>query len=199
MSIEFPITPKGRISNSFRKLGIGTFTGAAHFIKHLPYGRNPNKADPATIFTDGRGTCSSKHALLKLLADENGVHDLELVIGIFRMNGRNTPAVKNTLERHRLDHIPEAHCYLKHGELIIDCTRAGSSPSDFADDLITELPIAPDQITQFKVELQRSFIAQWIEDMGPTDHTLEKVWDIREQCIQDLADLDQRHHPLADR
>ncbi len=192
LPFNFYITADKPISRAFRALALGSFAQAARWVQDLPYARNRNKQDPMAVLTDGHGTCSTKHALLKRLADENGEHDLLLVIGLFRMNARNTPAVKATLEHHRLEHIPEAHCYLKYHGVILDHTKPGSTAADFADDLIEEQVISPDQITTFKVEYQRSSIANWLASSAHNRLSLEEIWSIREQCIQDLADAHQR-------
>lgn len=189
---DFSITTDKPISQAFRVRSIHSFAHAARWVQELPYARNLNKLDPLAVLSDGHGTCSTKHALLKSLADENGQLDLQLIIGLFWMNARNTPAVKATLERHRLAHIPEAHCYLKYDGVIMDHTKPGSSAADFAEDLIEELVISPDQITTFKVEHQRAFIADWLATSAHTTLTLEQTWSIREQCIQDLADAHQQ-------
>jgi hypothetical protein len=45
------------------------------------------------VFADGAATCGPKHAVLRQLAIENGIADLKLKLGVFRMSGENTPAV----------------------------------------------------------------------------------------------------------
>lgn len=195
--IDFPITALGKASIAFRALGARSFVEAALYIQHLPYARNASKHDPLTVLTDGCGTCSSKHALLKILADENGQHAIQLMIGLFRMSGRNTPAVSATLKHHRLHHIPEAHCYLKYAGVIMDHTRTGSSAADFSDDLIEEQAITPAQITDYKVRYQQAFIAGWLPGIGRPDLTFEQLWLIREQCILDIANASGKRKTTA--
>jgi hypothetical protein len=65
------------------------------------------------VLVEGRGTCSSKHAVLVELADEIGL-DVRLTPGIFEMSARTHPELTTILERHGLDHVPEAHCYVRH-------------------------------------------------------------------------------------
>jgi hypothetical protein len=43
------------------------------------------------VHTEGRGTCSTKHALLAELATEQRL-PVALVLGIYLMNERNTPS-----------------------------------------------------------------------------------------------------------
>jgi hypothetical protein len=68
---DFDIKSKGEISIEFLDRNILTFNQALLFIRQIPYGRNPDKYNLASVFTDNFGTCSTKHALLKRLADEN--------------------------------------------------------------------------------------------------------------------------------
>ena len=184
---DFEVKPKGKISEAFLKNGILTFRQATNFIQNLPYGRNSNKNDLATIFIDNCGTCSTKHALLKQLADENNFTDIILVCGLFRMSSQNTPEISSTLNKHRLDFIPEAHNYLKYKNQVLDFTKPDATAIDFIDDLIEEIEILPHQITDYKVTYHKNYLATWLDNNKQLDLSLNDIWKIREQCIQDLA------------
>lgn len=187
VSLNFEIKPVGTISKKFLGKNISTFSDATQFVRHLPYGRNNNKADLTTLFADNCGTCSTKHALLKQLADENGYTDLKLITGLFRMNASNTPKISATLQRHNLEYIPEAHNYLKYGNQILDFTNKTSKPADFVDDLIEEIEIQPYQIAEFKVAYHRQYLSNWLDEEKTLNFTLDELWAIREQCIADLS------------
>ena len=187
MTHMFTINSSSEISKEFLKRNISTFEEAARFVKDMPYGRNPNKNNLISLFEDGCGTCSTKHALLKGLADENGFEKLRLMVGIFKMNGTNTPPVSDTLKQHGLDYIPEAHCYLRYDEAVIDCTSPHSGPDDFLSDLLEEIEITPDQITDFKVDYHKQYLAKWLDSANHLTFTLDEIWRIREQCIKDLS------------
>jgi hypothetical protein len=139
------------------------------------------------VFTDHCGTCSTKHALLKELALENKFKELKLMIGLFRMNKYNTPPITAKLLQHNLEYIPEAHCYLKYQDTILDLTKVNSKPSDFLDDLIEEIEILPEQITDYKVNYHKSYLTTWLHNNKHFNFTIDELWKIREQCIQDLA------------
>src|SRR6218665_1646810 len=96
--LNFNITSDQEISQLFKQNNCSDFHSASEFIRNLPYRRNLNKDNLATVFIDECGTCSTKHALLKTLADENNQADFKLILGIFRMNGSNTPKIKSVLE-----------------------------------------------------------------------------------------------------
>ena len=185
--IDFDIKSKGRISTSFMDRNILTFKQASLFVRQLPYRRNTDKNNLTTVFTDHCGTCSTKHALLKELAVENKFEELKLIVGLFRMNKNNTPAIASTLLQNNLEYIPEAHCYLKYQDLILDLTKVNSMPSDFRDDLIDEIEILPDQITAYKVNFHKNYLTTWLHNNTHINYTLDDLWKIREQCIEDLA------------
>ena len=186
-SLNFDIKPTGPISKKFLDLNILTFAEAAKFIRQLTYGRNKNKADLTTLFADNCGTCSTKHAVLKQLADENNITDLKLITGLFRMSAGYTPKIATTLKKYNLDYIPEAHNYLKYHDKILDFTSNTSAPNDFENELIEETEIRPDQISEFKINYHKEYLISWLEKQKRQDLTFDELWDIREQCIADLS------------
>lgn len=185
---DFDIKSMGQISKEFTDRNIVTFKQASLFIKQLAYGRNADKNNLATVFTDNCGTCSTKHALLKRLADENEFEKVKLIVGLFKMNKKNTPQVSSTLEKYNLEYIPEAHCYLKYEDKIIDLTKLNSKPTDFLDELIEEIEILPEQITDFKVNYHKNYLASWLDKNKQINLSLNDLWKIREECIQKLSD-----------
>lgn len=184
--INFNIKPAGNISTAFIERNVVTFFQAIAFIRQLPYRRNKHKEDLTTVFTDGYGTCSTKHALLKQLAIENNAGFVKLKLGIFKMNKENTPKIADTLATYGLEYIPEAHNYLQAGNQVIDCTTANASGENFMSDLMTEIEIQPDQITSFKVDFHKQILAKWLAENNTLGYTLPELWAIREACISDL-------------
>ncbi|MCD0476000.1 hypothetical protein LPB87_16505 [Flavobacterium sp. EDS] len=184
---DFEIKSTGKISKEFLDRNILTFNEAAVFIKELAYGRNQDKINLASVFTDNYGTCSTKHALLKKLADENNFGTIKLIVGIFKMNSKNTPEIALTLLEHKLYYIPEAHCYLKFEDKIIDLTKINSAPTDFLDELIEEIEILPEQITDYKINYHKNHLLTWLDKNKQISLSLNDLWKIREQCIQNLA------------
>lgn len=186
---NFKINRLGNISNRFLEYNIYTFQQALDFVRHLPYGRNLNKSDLITVFVEGCGTCSTKHALLKQLAIENNYDNIKLIMGLFKMNANNTPEITKTLNENKLDYIPEAHCYLKIENEIIDVMKVNSKPEDFANDLIEEKEILPNQIADYKEAYHKNYLENWLKGNKQIIYTLNELWAIREQCIQDLSRL----------
>ena len=185
---DFDIKSKGQISKEFIDRNILTFNQASIFVRQLTYGRNADKNNLASVFTDNCGTCSTKHALLKKLADENNFEKVKLIVGLFKMNKKNTPEISETLHKNQLEFIPEAHCYLKFEDQIIDLTKINSKPTDFLDDLIEEIEISPEQITDYKVNYHKNYLLTWLNKNEQISYSLNDIWKIREQCIQKLSE-----------
>ncbi len=182
---NFTIDAVGEVPALFRERGFTDFAGAAAYISRLPYRRNRDKTQPATVLAEHCGTCSTKHALLYALAAEHGRREVVLMLGIFKMKADSTPRISATLRRHGLDYIPEAHNYLRiHGE-IADYTWPDAP--DFSKDLLIEQEILPAQITDFKVDFHQAFLRSWLRENPAVPYTPEALWVIREQCIRDLA------------
>lgn len=68
---DFPIKPVGPVAEVFLHKQITTFHRAIKHVQQLPYGRIPTTDHCMKVLTEGKGTCSSKHALLKNLAMEH--------------------------------------------------------------------------------------------------------------------------------
>lgn len=155
-------------------------------IKHLPYGRNANRTDLALVWKEQKGTCSSKHAFLKHVADLNKTPNIELTLGMYKMNQSNTPKIGNVLSKHKLDYIPEAHCYLKIEGKPLDFTSKHSDFKTIENDILLEKIITPQQVSEFKVAFHKAYIKEWITTNN-IPYSFETIWDIREQCITNLS------------
>lgn len=184
---NFTIAPTGIVSGLFLAEQISDFNTAINFVKQIPYGRNNNKHDIACVFKDLKGTCSTKHALLKTLAMENGQDAVKLILCLFKMNSKNTPAINEILSQHNLEYIPEAHNYLHVCGKIIDCTFPGSSNHSFINDIISETDIQPEQVTSYKVNFHKAFLQKWLNEQDDLSISFETLWQIREACIAKLS------------
>jgi hypothetical protein len=156
-------------------------------VKNIPYGRNANRYDFSLVLSENKGTCSSKHAFLKDFADNNGIENVKLYIGIFKMNEANTPKLGNLLSNNNIEYIPEAHCYLKINQVPVDVTTVDSFYDKIKQDIIEEIEITPNQVSDFKVEYHKAFLKKWINETNQ-NNIFEEIWDIREQCILKLSE-----------
>jgi hypothetical protein len=183
VAFDLNLTTNAVLSRAIIERGAMTFADACNYIRALPYKRNTDKDDVLCVLNEGGGTCSTKHALLKRIADENGI-TVSLVIGIIRMDSSTSPAIAQILKQHTLDFIPEAHCYLKHKGHIVDCTGGSLNPRPV---ILTETQIEPGQISDFKVAYHKAYIENWVSDTNFTTYTTDELWLIRESCIKALS------------
>ncbi|GGH12064.1 GNAT family N-acetyltransferase [Sphingobacterium alkalisoli] len=187
----------GTISKEFGNIGLSSFRKAAEWVSNQPYRRNSDKDSPLCLFEENAGTCSTKHAVLKRLADENGNTELKLILGIFSMNGKNTPAIKGILKKYNLKYIPEAHNYFRAHKYILDFTGIGINETKLELDLLEEIEIQANQTTGFKISYHRDYLAKWMEE-NKISHSPEELWKVREECIRaiTLARLEQKTERL---
>ncbi len=181
---DFELNLELPVSKLCKEFEICSFSEAMNYIKNLPYGRNSNREDFTLVLKEQKGTCSSKHALLKSLADENNHFEVKLMLGIFKMNGNNTPKIKNTLDKYGLEYIPEAHNYLRIQENIYDCTTENSSEINFINDLQKELEIQSNDVIEKKIKIHQNFLKIWAGNMN-LDYNF--IWKVREECIVALS------------
>jgi len=183
---EAPLAGGGALTARFRAAGASSFRAAAALVRRLPYGRISSRARPELVLEEGRGTCTTKHALLSELARELGL-DVRLILGVYEMHERNTPGVGAVLALHGLSVMPEAHCYLQTAGRRVDVTREVDAAEPIAG-FLHEEPIAAAQIGDYKIALHRRVLADWIDRTpGLRGRTLDEVWTIREACIAALA------------
>lgn len=185
---EATLKPAGPVTGDFVALGVGDFRAAGRSLQALPYGRTGDRADFRGVLREGRGTCSTKHALLAALAHEQRL-PVVLTLGIYLMHERNTPGVGAVLTPHGMAAIPEAHCYLTYDGRRVDVTRTGAEPSEPIAEFFHEEAIVPAQIGDHKVAVHRAFLLTWVAERPDLagGRSFEDVWRIREACIAALA------------
>lgn len=179
---NFEIASQKELSSLIMDEGILDFHSLCQYVRKLPYARISDKSNLSLTISENCGTCSSKHAFLKQVAIENEQSEIQLIVGVFKMNAVNTPVVEDVLEEASLTFIPEAHCYLKYHEERFDFTKPDIDVNTFKDDILIEKIIIPEQIGGWKVDFQKSFMESWLleNDLG---FSLEDVWELREKCI----------------
>ncbi len=183
---DAPLGANGPASEALLRAGCTGFREAARYLRQLPYGRNSDRSDYRLVLLEGRGTCSTKHALLAAVAREQGL-PVVLTIGIYEMNQENTPGVGPALARHGLESLPEAHCYLRHDGRRIDITRAGLAAAEPITCFHAETAIDPEQIGDYKVAFHREHLRRWLGSRPGSSLSLDALWRIRESCIEALG------------
>ncbi len=186
--MNFKLQPKGDISNRLIEMGFEDFEGVTDWVRNLPYERISDKKNIGLTITENRGTCGSKHAFLKTIAEEQEQYQITLFIGVFKMSPANTQGISSILTQHNLQYIPEAHCYLKFEGKRYDFTSPTLELEKIEAVLMEELEVQPNQIAGFKTRYHRHFIQKWLDKEG-MNKTLNKIWEAREACIQRLSNI----------
>lgn len=184
-AFNFLLTAKAPVTALLRDKGCVQFADACNYVAQLNYKRNVNKENLVCIIDEQCGTCSTKHALLKTIAEEHERTDIQLIIGVFLMTAHNTPKIAPVLQQFGLKGLPEAHCYLMHENIIYDYTFAMST-LQFQDDLLQTIVLKSASDISRKNFLHQAFISDWIKQNN-IPFTYEKIWEIRERCIEMLS------------
>ncbi|MBL4862775.1 MAG: hypothetical protein JKY09_07150 [Crocinitomicaceae bacterium] len=184
-SLEIELNASDELTLSIIESGLVTWGDLLRSVRNFRYGRNENRADFSLVWTEQKGSCSSKHAFLKTIADLNKIPGIRLCLGIYKMNGSNTPGVRNVLAKYSLDYLPEAHCYLKTVDGYLDLTSTNSNYERFSMDVLEEFEIVPKQVVFEKNQMHKAYLAKWIKDES-IPYALNTLWEIREECIQQL-------------
>ncbi len=186
MKSELKLRSNDHLTLQLKQSQIKSWQDITTKVKALPYGRNTNRKDVTLVWKEQKGTCSSKHAFLKHVADLNHLPNIELILGMYRMNSSNTPKIGNVLSKYELDHIPEAHCYLKIKDERFDYTSITSDFNTIKNDILLEKIITPQQVARFKVDFHSIYLKDWIKQ-NCIPYSFERIWKIREQCIANLS------------
>lgn len=183
---HLPLVAGDELTQLIRENGIHNWSEFLDYIRALPYGRNANREDFSLVLKEGKGTCSSKHALLKKVALLNNIDNVKLMMGLYKMNHLNTPKVGNTILDNGLQYIPEVHCYLMLNQRRYDLTSSAASIHNLMDDILEETEIEPEQVNTFKVAYHKNFLQKWIAE-NTINLGFDRVWAVREQCIQQMS------------
>lgn len=183
--MNLPLKSSGTITQFFIKKNLLTIESILKWIQDLPYARNQDPSDFMQVLIDERGTCSTKHALVRALAIENKMENVQLLLCIYRMNINNTSNIDVMLNTFQLPYIPEAHCYLCINGTKIDITNKDSDFCKIQTDIIEEQIIQPCEIGDYKTEYHQTYIKNWIREKS-IPYSFDEIWRIRELCIKAL-------------
>lgn len=184
---ETELTAIGPISDAFRNLNISDFHAACHYVHQLPYGRNASRSDFKLVLSENQGTCSSKHALLALLAEENALQNIELIVGIFMLSAETHPQVAHVLEKYKLTNIPECHVYLRYKGKRFDYTFPSQTIEPIENKIVREQRIEPQQVIDWKIVIHKDYLTRWLARNPSIPYDLNQIWEIREEIIAHLS------------
>ena len=116
----------GVIASEFVKLGITGFMDACRFVHEMPYGYNSNRDDLLILFKEGKGSCTTKHAVIATLAEELSL-PIRKGIGIYAMSEDIVTGTQPILDDYGLPYIPMVHCFLVHENFRVDLTEGNNN------------------------------------------------------------------------
>jgi hypothetical protein len=119
---DVPITDRGPISRAFLARGWTTFSEACRHVHRMPYGYNTTREDPLILFRENRGSCTTKHKAVGLLAAELRL-PIHKCIGIYAMTEALVTGAERIAAEHDLPYIPVVHCFLSAGTHRVDLTE----------------------------------------------------------------------------
>ena len=91
--IQNTFNRKGQLSQLALDNGLSNLEMCMAYLRKLPYGRNTHRDDLRLVFTEKKGTCSSKHAALKSIAIEQAISEVRFILCIYKMNVQNTSRI----------------------------------------------------------------------------------------------------------
>ena len=186
MDIHTKLKSNDSLTRLAKSYNLNTWNQLTNHIKDLPYGRNTNRSDFELVLKEGKGTCSSKHAFLKQIADLNNLSSVRLILGIYKMNNLNTPKIGDLFNNTGISYIPEVHCYLKIEDNYVDYTSTTSTFNNIKNDILQEIEITPKQVSEFKVTYHKTFLKTWINEHD-IPFSFDELWSLRETCIANLS------------
>jgi len=77
MNTDYNLNSDDQLTKLIKSKGINSWNILTEYIASLPYGRTSNRANFKLVISEKKGSCSSKHALLKKIADLNGIPNIK--------------------------------------------------------------------------------------------------------------------------
>jgi hypothetical protein len=109
------------------------------------------------------------------------------MVGIFLMNSSYSNRIEELLKNAGLTSIPEAHCYLMHNQLRYDFTSPKANANDFEPFLVREQRCDSIQVGDWKPMIHKHYIDAWLKRNPQITYQADKIWEIREACIEKLS------------
>lgn len=181
------LTSQDSLTLDIVESGCVTWDDLVRSVRNFKYGRGAQRGDFESVWYHRLGTCSTKHGFLYTIAERNQLPGVQLIVGIYLMNGRNTPKIAHVLEKYGLDALPEAHTYLKTTEGYVDATTNASNYQNFSGDVLEERIVNPAFLVNDKINYHKEFLLRWINNTPNFRYDLEETWAIREACIAALS------------
>ncbi|MBD3194161.1 MAG: hypothetical protein GF317_03840 [Candidatus Lokiarchaeota archaeon] len=120
------IVSKGEMSKKFLSLGIDSFKEACLYVHDQEYGYNSDYSDHMIFFKEGKGSCTSKHAVIAALADELEI-PLYKKVAIYELTEDITDGAGKIIKKYGIPYIPMQHCFLVYKDYRFDLTEGNNN------------------------------------------------------------------------
>jgi hypothetical protein len=121
-----PITEAGPVSKKFLELGIESFHAACQYVEELPYGYNSNREDVMILFEEKKGSCTTKHGVIAVLAEELSL-PVGKTVAIYALTEEIVMGADQILNKYALPYLPMIHCFLESGNHRVDLTEGNDN------------------------------------------------------------------------
>ncbi|MEM6449732.1 MAG: hypothetical protein AAF703_05390 [Cyanobacteria bacterium P01_D01_bin.105] len=177
------IQNRGEVSCLFLKKGISSFQSACHHVKAMPYGENSNHENSLILFEEGQGTCTTKHGVIALLAQELNL-PVYKNLGFYRLNNTIVTGVDNIIQPYGLSFIPQVHCFLAYESHRVDLTEGNcNGKNQTIDDYDFVVKVTPDPSYEEKKACYLTHLRRYFEFSPPLKTVGEdKVLDLLQEC-----------------
>ena len=184
---DAPITTAGPVSRAFLERGPTTFVEACRHVHQMPYGYNTTRDEPLILFEENRGTCTTKHMAVALLAVELNL-PVHKHIGIYAMTASLVTGADRIAEAHGLPYIPVVHCFLADGTNRVDLTEGNlNGKKGPIDTFLFTARVSPDISDRDEYRLYREALQTAVlprEELAGVD--LITILKAREEAIAQL-------------
>lgn len=179
---SFALSAHSISARGFLQRSVSDYHRAVVYVARLPWVHAADTSDYRGVLTAGYGTSAAKHALLAALAAEHGA-PVQLVLGVYEMTAANTPAIAGVLQRHNVDCVLDAGCWLRYSGEPVDLTRDPSESSQLS--VLHEEVVAPEQIGAYRLAVYQRYLWDWSENRG---WSMEEAWQVRQDCVAAQAE-----------
>ena len=160
------ITPAGIISEAFIQRNIRSFHAACDYVLRMPYGYNTDRDDLMSLFAEGKGTCTTKHAVIGTLALELGL-PIRKHIGIYAMTEALVTGTSAILNKYALPFLPMVHCFLADATHRADLTEGNRNGKNGPiDEFLYTVKVEPNISAKDEYLLYRKALKEHILNQG---------------------------------
>jgi len=181
---DFEINPKaGRVSYAFWERGVYTFQQAGKYLRTVMFQRPQNPGNILAPLEEDCGTCRHKHAILGVLARENGQTEYETVVELYKTETEEY----HGLSKDEFPYIPSSHAviYYKPNDAgkaqRLDYTRPQPPPKE--PEILYVVPVTPEQLVRWKAIIQKAYMKRWLEE-NEYKISFEELWEEREKRME---------------